>query len=323
MNVERKPIGGFFELELPKKGSLYHDAAIALANGRVCFKVILNRVKPTKVYIPFYCCDMLIQPLKELKIPYDFYRINAQLDPVGIPLLGDTELFVYVNYFGLKTASCRKLSKLFGDQIVIDNTQAFFEKSLGLTWSFNSCRKFFGVPDGGFLYSPLYLEDAYVPKKPIITDHLWLSFSGRREEAFDTFQQSEAVQTSKQCGMSDLTRRILYGVDFPNVMRTRRRNYKLLDRALRFQNLMPAVVLDLEQSAIPFCYPLLLNHSVKKTDLYAQSIYLPTLWTEVLSRDTEGYDLERLLVNNLLLLPLDHRVDETDIQRMVRSILEI
>ena len=75
MIATEKPIGGFFELELLAKRTLYHDTALALANGRVCFKVIVERVKPTKVYLPFYCCDSLILPLKEAGIPYEFYAI--------------------------------------------------------------------------------------------------------------------------------------------------------------------------------------------------------------------------------------------------------
>jgi hypothetical protein len=323
MDILKKPLGGFFELELPKKGSLYHDSALALANGRVCFKVLLERVKPTKVFVPFYCCDKLVLPLEELKIPFEYYAINSNFDPIGIPLLADSELFVFINYFGLKNQTARKLSKLLGEQLVIDNTHAFFEKSYGVTWAFNSARKFFGVPDGGFLYSPQYLEDSFAPINPSVTDHLWLSFCGNHDEAFKCFQENEATQTSTRAGMSDLTKRILYGVDFPDVIRARKRNFRRLSNAFRHINKMSPTLFDLLPSVVPFCYPLLLDFPIEKEELYENKIYIPTFWSEILERDNPGFNFEKSLVDKLLPIPIDHRLEEKDIRRMVEFILEL
>jgi hypothetical protein len=322
MTALQKPIGGFFELELPAKGSLYHDSALALVNGRVCFKVLLECVKPTKVYLPFYCCDSVLLPLEEAGIAYEFYGINAKFDPT-IPLIHDSEMILYVNYFGLKTQTANKLSKLYGGQLIVDNTQAFFEKSYGITWAFNSARKFFGVPDGGFLYAPQYIEDRYLPNKEVLAEHLWLRLFGKQEEAFMSYQQSEAMQTLELKGISNLAKQILHNVDFSAVARTRKRHFKRLDHALRHLNQIPHILLDLAPSTVPFCYPLLLNKPVNKTEFYDCGIFIPTLWQDVLSRDTEGYAFEKSFSKNLLPLPIDHRLDDKDIQRMVDFVLSI
>jgi hypothetical protein len=323
MTTLQKPIGGFFELELTAKGSLYHDSALALVNGRVCFKVLLERVKPTKIYLPFYCCDSLLLPLEEARIPYEFYGINAKFDPT-IPLIHDSEMILYINYFGLKTLTANKLSKLYGGQLIVDNTQAFFEKSYGVTWAFNSARKFFGVPDGGFLYAPQYIEDKYLPNREVLAEHLWLRLFGKQEEAFMSYQQSEALQTLELKGISNLSKQILHNVDFSAVARTRKRHFKRLDHALRHLNQIPHVLLDLSPSTVPFCYPLLLEKPVSKTEFYDCGIFIPTLWQDVLSRDTEGsYAFEKSFSQNLLPLPIDHRLDDRDIQRMVDFVLSI
>jgi hypothetical protein len=48
------------------------------------------------------------------------------------------------------------------------------------------------------------------------------------------------------------------------------------------------------------------------------------LWEEVLTRDTEGgYSFEKHLAQNLLPLPIDHRLDEKDIQRLIQLIMYI
>ena len=321
--THNKTIGGFFELELPSKGSLYHDRALALANGRVCFKVLLHRVKPTKVYLPFYCCDSLILPLREANIPYEYYTLNAAFDPTGIPLLGDSELFLYINYFGLKTQTSRKLSKLLGQQLVIDNTHAFFEESYGISWAFNSVRKFFGVPDGGFLYSPQYLEDNYAPNAHIVTEHLWLRLFGKQEDANEFYHQSEAAQTLELKGMSNLTKQILYSVKFIDVARARKKYFKILDRVLRPFNQLPHSMLNLMQDAVPFCYPFLSHKPIDLTMFHEHRIFIPSLWDDVLKRDTEGYVFEKKMSQNLLALPIDHRLNEEDLHRLIEFILQI
>lgn len=323
MTATEKPIGGFFELELLAKGTLYHDTALALANGRVCFKVIIERVKPSKVYLPFYCCDSLILPLQEAGVPYEFYAINAAFDPVGVPLLHDSELFLYINYFGLKTQTARRLSKLLGVQLVLDNAHAFFEENYGITWSFNSTRKFFGVPDGGFLYSPMYIENNYLPNEHIVTEHLWLRLFGRQEEANLAYQQSEAAQTLEVNGMSKMSKQILHTVDFLAVARARKRHFKQLDRVFRpFNRLMPDL-LSQPTAIVPFCYPLLLNKPIPIHTFSEQKIFIPSLWDEVLKRDTEGYLFEKLVTQNLVALPIDHRLNDQDLQRLIDAVLTI
>jgi hypothetical protein len=316
-----KPIGGFFELELPAKGSLYHDAALPLANGRVCFKAILDRVKPTKVYLPFYSSDSLLAPLKQLNIPFEFYALNSQLEPTALPVLGEKDLLLYINYFGLKSKTVQKIVQLLGEQAVIDNAQAFFEQSYFNSWSFNSARKFFGVPDGGFLYSPQYMEDKFTPNKPFFIDHLWLRLLGKQEEANKIHQQNEENQTLDIKGMSHFTRQILYTVDYSAVTRARKRHYRLLDRALRELNTFSADFLELPQNAVPFCYPFLPKKSVSRDELNHNDIYLTDLWQEVLTRNTEGgYQLEKSWANRLLPLPIDHRLEMPDLQRMIDTI---
>ena len=318
-----KTIGGFFELELPNKGSLYHDRALALANGRVCFKVLLDCVKPSKVYLPFYCCDSLILPLKEAGISYEFYALNSAFDPMGIPLLGDSELYVYINYFGLKTQTGRKLSKLLGQQLVVDNSHAFFEESYGVSWAFNSVRKFFGVPDGGFLFSPQYLEDNYTPNAHIITEHLWLRLFGKQDDANEFYHQSEAAQTLEVKGMSNLTKQILYSVKFIDVARARKRYFKILDRVLRPFNQVPENILNLVHDAVPFCYPFLSHKPIDKKVFHEHHVYTSSLWEDVLKRNTEGYAFEKKMSQNLIALPIDHRLTEEDLHRLIELVLKI
>lgn len=85
-------IGGYFELEL-RKGEHYHQDALRLNTARNCFEYILLARKYTKVYIPYYTCEVMLQPLHKLHIAYEFYHINESLEPVEIIQLGKSEAF--------------------------------------------------------------------------------------------------------------------------------------------------------------------------------------------------------------------------------------
>ena len=69
------PIGGYFELELPYCFE-YHKNAIPLNSGRFCFEYLLRCRKYKKVYIPYYTCDSVIEPVIKLGIDYEFYHID-------------------------------------------------------------------------------------------------------------------------------------------------------------------------------------------------------------------------------------------------------
>src|SRR5579864_5943986 len=97
-----KEIGGYFELELKKEGYHYHDTPHALKSGRAALHHMLDHLKPSLVYLPFYTCDALLEPLKEANIPYEFYPVNDKLEPVTLIDLREGEYFLYIDYFGLK-----------------------------------------------------------------------------------------------------------------------------------------------------------------------------------------------------------------------------
>ena len=74
-------IGGFIELEFYNGKEIYHPKALALANGRACFNLFLKIYKPKKIYLPYYTCNTLIDPLLLTKTPYEFFEIDKNLDP--------------------------------------------------------------------------------------------------------------------------------------------------------------------------------------------------------------------------------------------------
>lgn len=143
-------IGGYFELEL-RKGEHYHPQALRLNTARNCFEYILRAREYKKVYIPYYTCEVMLEPVSKLGIEHEFYHINEHLEPKETLKLKVDEAFLYTNYFGLKQKCVEKLAGIYGKQLIVDNAQAFYAPRLNEIDTFYSPRKFFGVPDGGYL----------------------------------------------------------------------------------------------------------------------------------------------------------------------------
>ena len=163
-SVMNNAIGGYFELEL-RKAEHYHNNAILLNSARNCFEYILLARMYKKVYIPYFTCDVMLQPLHKHHIDYEFYSINNRLEPIKDICLGFGEAFLYTNYFGLKQECVEKMSEMYGSSLIIDNAQAFFAPHVQGIDTFYSPRKFFGVADGGYLYTTELLPNDFPKDK--------------------------------------------------------------------------------------------------------------------------------------------------------------
>ncbi|MBX9839642.1 MAG: hypothetical protein K2X69_15160 [Silvanigrellaceae bacterium] len=84
-------IGGYFGLELDLKQE-YHKDAICLNTGRNALEYILLARKYTKIYIPFFTCEVVIETIIKVKTNYQFYTINENFEPnFDFSLVSDEE----------------------------------------------------------------------------------------------------------------------------------------------------------------------------------------------------------------------------------------
>ena len=72
-------IGGYFGLEIPLGNhGFLHSGKLAFKSGRSSLYFICQVVKPKKVYVPFYTCDALLEPLHLLNVEYEFYALTPE-----------------------------------------------------------------------------------------------------------------------------------------------------------------------------------------------------------------------------------------------------
>ncbi|MEI6057234.1 MAG: hypothetical protein WCR55_14400 [Lentisphaerota bacterium] len=121
----KEAIGGYFELEL-RRSKEYYQNAIRLNSGRNALEFILRLRRYSRVFIPYYSCDAILEPFKKLLLNYELYFIDKNLEPkFNYASIKPDEGFLYINYFGLKAKFIKYLSK-YCRNLIIDNSQAFF-----------------------------------------------------------------------------------------------------------------------------------------------------------------------------------------------------
>lgn len=324
--MQKAYIGGFFELELPVGPSIPHNRARgALASGRVCLATIMRELQPTKVWVPFYICDSVLHALALAEVSYAFYGLTEELELSILPELAEKEYLLYVNYFGLKSEYIRIIFDIYEKKLLLDLTQAFFEEPNPGQWAFNSARKFFGVPDGAYLYTPenTYLAE-FPENKEISLEHLVCRQLGQQEAAYTAYNQYEGQMSYAPASMSAVTRSWLSWLDYPVIARKRQDNFKqyheLLQPLFNDYDGIAREWLPLPFGAVPFCYPLRLVLPLpNRQSLFEQQIFLPWLWPEMRHRSGD-FPLEKSFVDGVLILPLDHRYGPEEVRFVVQAV---
>lgn len=315
----KKPIGGYFELEL-RKGEHYHEDAIRLNTAQNCFEYVLKARRYTKVFVPYYTCEVMLVPIRKLGIDFEFYQINLQLEPVSLPRLGATEAFLYTNYYGLKQSYAEQLAKEYGSQLILDNAQAFFAEPIKGIDTFYSCRKYFGVADGAYLYTDSNL--GLVLEQDVSCDrmsHLLKRIDIGPEAGYQDFCNNEKSLCNQEIKrMSNLTESLLSGIDYEDAKQKRRANYGMLEDALKDSNL---IHLDLALDSVPMVYPYLTKDQSLKQRLIDNMVFVATYWPKVKEWTIERM-LEREFVDNLIPIPCDQRYSQNDIRRIIQVVLK-
>ena len=319
---ERQSIGGFFELEINDLGSLYHYNAFALNTGRNALEHILNCKKYTHVYIPYYTCDVILEPLEKTSTPYTFYHIDNNFLPL-LSKINSTEALLYTNYFGLMGNNIHLLKRKF-ENLIIDNSQAFYDMPHPTIPTFYSPRKFFGLPDGSFVYhaNEISCKNYPIDHSYERCSHLLKSTDLSKELSYNDFKLNDAKlinQPIKQ--MSLLTSKIIRGIDFEKIKTQRITNFNYLHQQLKSTNLLTPFI-EKAKYVCPMVYPYFAtdNEALRKK-LIANKIFVAQYWPNVLNW-VENDSFEFKLTQNIIHLPIDQRYNENELKIVIELTLE-
>lgn len=316
-NVEQvKPIGGYFELELPRFHE-YHNNAIALNSGRFCLEYILRCRKYRKVFVPYFTCDSAIEPIVRLGIPYEFYHIDTEYRITDNIRLAEGEALMYTNYWGLQDEYCRQLSSVYGQRLILDYTQAFYSRPVAGIDTFYSCRKYFGVPDGGYLYSDAK-PDFEMGQDVSYTrmDSLIKRIDISPEAGFDDFHKASASFHDMPIRkMSKFTKRMMNGIDYERIAQRRIDNYNTLRQQLGKGRM-------LNYGEVPMVFPYVSERGQElRRSLIDNKVFVAKYWPNV-DEWAGDSSVEAWMANHILPLPVDQRYGKEDMERIVKLIKE-
>ncbi|TFD86271.1 hypothetical protein [Cryobacterium serini] len=303
------PIGGFLALEL-HEGDFPHSSGALLNSGRSCFEYILSTHDVGHVFLPAYTCEAMLEPLKKLGIPYSTYTVTPQLEMVTDFEIGTRDFLVYTNYFGIQDAYCNELSAKYGNNLILDCSQALYYPPSANSHTFYSPRKFFGLADGGIVYTDDSSVD-WLPRDASFErmSHLLKRIDLGPEAAYSEFVANElALSGAPMSRMSLLTERILRNADFEKGKLRRVANLTRLHECLGESNLL-AVYPETFECAL--YYPYRTKDASLRHRLIDSRVYVPLLWQNVLETTTAD-SVEHGLALDIVPIPIDHRYTDKD-----------
>lgn len=311
-----KEIGGYIELDtyhLP----MLHAEALALNCGRNALAYVLRAKNIKRILLPKLICSSVTEVCDREQVSRSFYSVGEDFLPQDLTPAEDEWLYL-VNYYGQipNETVCAYVRKY--KRVIVDQAQDYFAKPLDGVDTIYTCRKWFGVADGAFLYTDAFLQQT-LPRDESFGRMRFLL--GRFERSASEFYADYTANNRLFSGepikrMSRLTENLLHGIDYALVQKTRRANYLALHTALQ-----PVNKLSLRVPDAPFMYPLLLENGAEvRKKLQEKGIYIPTLWPAVLTWSDPGstaYDLTK----DLLPLPVDQRYGSAEMEIQIREIM--
>jgi len=315
---ETKAIGGYFGLQENNTGIGYYPHLLALNTGRNAFEHILLLRRYKKVYLPYFTCDVLLEPLKKHAIEIVFYKINELLEPVSLPILDKEDAFLYTNYFGIKSNYINYLATGV-KQLIIDNAQAFFVPPVPGVDTFYSPRKFFGVPDGAYVTTEnkkgvQYERDHSTGR----FSHLLLRVDSGASAGYEDFKKNDAQLSGQPIKlMSKLTKNLLSNINYEEAKGKRNANFQFLHKALAERNQFQ--IQPEEDITGPMVYPFRTTNTTIRKRLIDNNIFVATYWPNVFNWLTEN-EMEYKLSREIIPLPVDQRYNENDLNFILQII---
>lgn len=311
-----KEIGGFFQLD-HLSNNPYYENLVELNTGRNALLYLAKAKEIRKIYLPYFLCSSISDMLSKHKINYEYYRISKEFFPIFNQVLKNAEYLYVVNYYGQITNG---VISEFNDKyknIILDNTQSFFQKPIPGVDTIYSCRKYFGVPDGAYLSTDTILDKKLEEDQSVFRmKHILGRYEGQASDYYDEFKKNdELFKELPLRKISQLTKNILGAIDYKIVIESRNNNFEYLHCRLKHTN-----VLHVKAPYAPFAYPYYVENGIEiRKKLADKKIYVPTLWPNVLKENRED-SVEYDYAANILPIPCDQRYDIKDMKRIIKEL---
>lgn len=296
--------------------------------------------------VPQYTCDTVIIPFQKLGWRVFYYPVNRKLQVEEASfrqLLLEVKPSVLLmhTYYGVDTICnvwemLQEYRRHSGMIFIEDMTQslALLSEKNGADYYVGSLRKWFSIPDGGFLVSPENLEVNLEKEKKIFVEKKLLAQRSKAEylqgsqkakkkeflcwnrEAEDYLYENDSI-----CELSTFSKEELKKIDFKEMFHRRNENAIFLQRSLRGLSKINMIINVTKES--PLYFPIYIENREKlQTFLRERDIFAPVLWPiPEQIKATMGKEV-LYIFEHLLALPCDQRYSLGDMKRISESLWE-
>ena len=317
-------IGSFLELDLRNSGEFYTGNNVVRLNSAragIVHACLLYNVKC--IYIPYYQCPTVGLFLEKNGIQVYRYSLNENFQP-EIETNDSTSAFLLVNYFGIFSGKhLQSISKNFKN-VIIDNSQAFYNQPISNCLNVYSPRKFFGVPDGCYVIGDNILNNSnYQQDESSDTAAFLLKRieKGCSQVYSERMLNEERINKSGVLQMSKLTHSLLSAIDYETIAQKRRQNFLFAHELYKSINLINPL-LFFDDYSVPMVYPLVLKNKNIVKQLSEIQIYTGRWWNYVLN-ETEVDSFESFLSQYMIPLPIDQRYSQNELQFVASKLKEM
>ncbi len=307
-----KEIGGYFDLEA--RGDSCRLDGVALNSGRNALIYIVRAYQIKKIGVPHYTCPVIWEALEREGVTIEFYHVDSSLRP-QLEHLSVDDYIIVNNYFGVCGKMIEELSQYFS-KLIVDDAQSLYANRCAFA-HFNSPRKFFGLPDGGFAHckqtiSTQLLHDSSVAR----CSHLLIRADSDATSGYADFKANDnSLNDAPLLLMSKLTQQMVKSLDYEKAAKIRLTNFQHLHQAFSEIN---ELQIDLHAADIPMVYPLLTRQDGLREHLIANNIYVAQYWPNIESRAAS--DAELYLQQFLLPLPIDQRYGKIEMNTIIETL---
>ena len=327
-----KEYGGCLNFEFQTKNindywDKYRNNKIDVDSGRSALQYIIENYNINRIWLPVYNCPLVGKRIEKIsKIDIIWYNIDSLFRPsIDLNDLHEGDAILWVNYCGVMPQTLideiAEWQKKTPAKVIIDNIPAYFSRPRMQVLNIYSCRKFIGVPDGGHIIGDS-VKTKELPQYCTAENHLYLlkAIETGPNSAYSDYQESEKRFTEAQAayGMPVLTKRILEGIDYREVIERRMKNFRVLHNILGITNRLK---LD-DATMTPSVYPYLSSSKSLREKLLENKIYVSRFWKHVLTNELAN-KFEKDLAEYLIPLPIDQRYDEQDMQYIANMVKKL
>ncbi|NLL78201.1 MAG: DegT/DnrJ/EryC1/StrS aminotransferase family protein [Clostridiales bacterium] len=300
--------------------------------------------------IPAYMCDTVFFPFEQEGWNLHFYHIGKNLEADLEKLRRQIEnirpglLFIHP-YYGVDTwKPMRSLLKEWRSQgiyIMEDVTQSYYLEEAGreADYVIGSLRKWYPVPDGGFVVSDIPLSRKKLPeckefvhKRLELLTEKWEYLHGEKGEEEKRALKEDYLGKNRKMeewldklsdvnGISEVSKDMLSRVDEDACKKARNENYKRLFDALKESKSVRPVLMMSEEKSAPLYFPVYAKEREELQEfLRKRDIYAPVLWPVGKENENLLSENEQYIFDHLLALPMDQRYGREAMEQMIDAI---